>query len=70
VLKRLQNEIEVFIFINKYKIHQQLKHKNIVKLINIFEDADNHYLMLEFCEGGDLFHYLKSKGILCEMEMK
>jgi len=31
-------------------------------LVNTFEDNDNHYLMLEFCEGGDLFQYLKSKG--------
>ena len=30
--------------------------------MNHFEDSDNFYILLELCEGGDLYTYLKSKG--------
>lgn len=38
---RLQNEINIM---------KQLKHKNIVQLIDSFSDENNHYLVLELCE--------------------
>lgn len=44
--KRLKNEIDV---------HLELEHKNIVKMRKYFEDAENIYLVMELCEGGDLF---------------
>lgn len=28
-----------------------------------FEDADNVYLVMELCEGGELFYKLEEKGI-------
>ncbi|EGR30385.1 protein kinase domain protein, partial [Ichthyophthirius multifiliis] len=59
--QRLKNEIEV---------HFELNHNNIVKLIKNFEDKDNHYLMLEYCERGDLYQYLKHKKVLDEQEAK
>ncbi|EAR97756.2 Serine/Threonine kinase domain protein (macronuclear) [Tetrahymena thermophila SB210] len=59
--KRLKNEIE---------IHLDLKHKNIVKMIKSFEDSENLYLVMEYCEGGDLFHYLKHHKKLSETEAK
>ncbi|KAL4482968.1 hypothetical protein ABPG74_018994 [Tetrahymena malaccensis] len=59
--KRLKNEIE---------IHLDLKHKNIVKMIKSFEDSENLYLVMEYCEGGDLFHYLKHHKKLSEAEAK
>lgn len=48
--KRLKNEIDV---------HLELDHKNIVKMRKYFEDTENIYLVMELCEGGDLFQYLK-----------
>ncbi|KAL4512617.1 hypothetical protein ABPG72_020454 [Tetrahymena utriculariae] len=59
--KRLKNEIE---------IHLDLKHQNIVKMIKSFEDSENLYLVMEYCEGGDLFHYLKHHQKLSEAEAK
>jgi hypothetical protein len=30
--------------------------------MKVAEDEDYHYLMLEICDEGDLYTYLKSKG--------
>jgi serine/threonine protein kinase len=38
------------------------KHPNVVRLIDVFEDAENFYLVLEYMGGGDLFDYLKSRS--------
>lgn len=32
----------------------KLKDKNIVKFIDYFESKDNCYLVMEYCNGGDL----------------
>jgi serine/threonine protein kinase len=39
-------------------------------MMNNFEDSDNYYIMLEYCEGGSLFDYIKSKEKLTESEAK
>ncbi|CAF3813055.1 unnamed protein product [Rotaria sordida] len=49
-------------------IHHQVKHRNIVELLNYFEDDKYVYLILELCSHGDLEHYLKEKKTLCESE--
>lgn len=38
------------------------KHPNIVRLVDLFEDSDNFFLVLELMAGGDLFDYLKARG--------
>lgn len=38
------------------------KHPNIVRLVDLFEDSDNFFLVLELMAGGDLFDYLKGRG--------
>ena len=35
--------------------------KNIVPLLGYFEDEYNVYLIMEFCNGGDLYQYLVEK---------
>ena len=37
------------------------QHPNIIKLIDIFENADYYYIVLEYMEGKDLFDYLHSR---------
>jgi serine/threonine protein kinase len=38
------------------------QHKNIITLVDIFESPDNHYLVLEYVSGGDLFEYLSKRN--------
>ena len=47
---------------NEIKILKQLDHPNIVKLYEIYSDAQNIYLITEYLEGGEVFDLiLKSK---------
>lgn len=38
------------------------KHPNVVRLVDIFENADTFFLVLEYMGGGDLFDYLKTRS--------
>ena len=42
------------------KIHSQLNHKNIIKLYSYYETKDEIYMILEYAENGNLFHYIKT----------
>ncbi|XP_076019931.1 serine/threonine-protein kinase ULK1 isoform X3 [Genypterus blacodes] len=48
------------------KILKELKHENIVALLDFQETASSVYLVMEYCNGGDLAEYLHSKGTLSE----
>jgi len=41
------------------EILHKMKHPNIVAIKNYFENSNNHYVILEYCNGGDLFSYSK-----------
>lgn len=52
-------------------IHKQLHHPHIVQYIEDFRDETNWYLVLDYCQRGELFTYLKNtKGGLPEKEVK
>ncbi|KAK7135609.1 hypothetical protein R3I94_014312 [Phoxinus phoxinus] len=48
------------------KILKELKHENIVSLLDFQEISGCVYLVMEYCNGGDLADYLHSKGSLSE----
>ncbi|XP_019718370.1 serine/threonine-protein kinase ULK1a isoform X5 [Hippocampus comes] len=48
------------------KILKELKHENIVRLLDYQEIDGSVYLIMEYCNGGDLAEYLQSKGTLSE----
>ncbi|XP_056274398.1 serine/threonine-protein kinase ULK1a isoform X2 [Pseudoliparis swirei] len=48
------------------KILKELKHENIVRLLDFQEMGGSVYLVMEYCNGGDLAEYLHSKGTLSE----
>lgn len=35
---------------------KELDHPNIIKLFEVFENDSYVYLVMELCEGGELFH--------------
>ncbi|KAH3670968.1 hypothetical protein OGAPHI_000679 [Ogataea philodendri] len=47
-------------------ILERVKHPNVVKLFYALQDFDKLYLMLEYLEGGELFHHLSQERILSE----
>ena len=51
---------------NEINILQILDHPNIIKLFEIWEWNDVCFLVLEYCEGGELFNYIIEKKYLSE----
>ena len=49
-------------------ILRKMFHKNIIKLYEIMETSQRIYLVMEYCEGGDLFNYILTKGHLTERQ--
>ncbi|EIE86308.1 hypothetical protein RO3G_11019 [Rhizopus delemar RA 99-880] len=42
--------------LKEVQIMQNIKHKNIVQLIQFSESDEHYFLVLELCKGGELFH--------------
>lgn len=38
------------------------QHPNIIKLIDIFENSEFYFLVLEYMEGKDMFDYIQKRG--------
>ena len=50
------------------KILSMMDHPNIIKTYKITENAKNYYIIMEYCNGGELFNYIVEKEKLEENE--
>ena len=50
------------------KMLKSLNHENVIKIYNIFEDSKRFYIIMEFCENGELFNRIVEKKHLSEDE--
>jgi aurora kinase len=55
------SESEERLIRREIEVHQNLAHKNILKLLSWFHDATNIYLVLEYAPGGSLYSRLKKQ---------
>ncbi len=46
---------------NEIETLKMCQHPNIIKLLDVFENNDHMYLVMEFLQGGDLFTYLEKR---------
>nr|XP_027199848.1 calcium/calmodulin-dependent protein kinase type 1-like [Dermatophagoides pteronyssinus] len=53
---------------NEIKVLRKLKHKNIVQLVETFEDRNKVYLVMELVTGGELFDRIVEKGSYTEKD--
>jgi serine/threonine protein kinase len=37
------------------------QHPNVIRMLDVFENPEYIYIVLEYCAGGDLFHYLDKR---------
>jgi len=52
------------------RLHKSIHHQNIVKFEHVFEDSDNVYIMLEFCQNQSMNELLKRRKNLTEFEVQ
>jgi len=52
--------------VNEIRILKKLDNPNIIKLYEIWEWNEVCFLVLEYCDGGELFHYIIEKKHLSE----
>jgi serine/threonine protein kinase len=62
VKKKDMSAIEVYQQRREIEVLKMCQHPNIIKLIDLFENADYYYIVLEYMEGKDLFDYLKARS--------
>ena len=60
-LKNIENEVVVL---------QKSQHKNIVTLIDKMRSENSYYLVLEYCNGGDLSALKEIRGHFSEEEVR
>lgn len=65
IKERLQARLK-----SEIKLHSDLDHENIIKLFDFVEDQEFYYLILEYCDCGDLRNYIKKKKRLIETEAR
>eukprot|EP00181_Compsopogon_caeruleus_P000688 CAMPEP_0184688330 /NCGR_PEP_ID=MMETSP0312-20130426/29463_1 /TAXON_ID=31354 /ORGANISM="Compsopogon coeruleus, Strain SAG 36.94" /LENGTH=295 /DNA_ID=CAMNT_0027145351 /DNA_START=134 /DNA_END=1018 /DNA_ORIENTATION=+ len=61
IIKRTRRELHIAI---------QVNHPRIVKSFETFEDDTNHYLVMEYCEGGELIEFMVSHERLSEFQAR
>ncbi|KAK7477825.1 hypothetical protein BaRGS_00030903, partial [Batillaria attramentaria] len=66
VLKSSLNKASTENLLTEIELLKTLKHPHIVELKDFIWDSKFIYLVMEFCSGGDLSHFIKSKRALPE----
>ena len=51
---------------NEVDILRKISHPNIVNIFEIYEDSKKFYIMMEICEGGELFEAISEQGSFSE----
>ena len=62
ILNKKQIELKKEIHLVKRELNalKTLSHPNLVHVNSIFQDKDNYYIDMEYCEKGELFDYIVS----------
>ena len=67
-LSHHQTQSDVVRIKKEINILKQLRHKNIIQLYEIMESQSNLYIVMEYCEGKELFDYIIKRKHLPERE--
>ena len=60
ILKKTENSK------NEIDIMRKISHPNIVNIFDIYEDSKKYYIVMEICEGGELFEAISEGGVFSE----
>ena len=62
ILKKTENSR------NEIEIMRKISHPNIVNIFDIYEDSKKYYIVMEICEGGELFEAISEQGAFTEVD--
>ncbi|CAI2359896.1 unnamed protein product [Moneuplotes crassus] len=57
---------KISLLYNEVRILKMMDHPNIVKVYDYYEDSDRFHIVMEYCEGGELFEYFSKSGAFTE----
>ncbi len=58
VKKANMKPIEVFQQRREIEVLKMCQHNNIIKLVDLFENSETYFIVLDFMQGKDLFDYI------------
>ena len=64
----LSDELNKERVLSEIAILKIVRHNNIIKLYEVMETPQKIYLVMEYCDGGELFDYIVSKQHLSERQ--
>lgn len=53
-------------FVDRVEVLKSLMHPNIINCLDMLEDDDNYYVILEYCENGSLLDFINKRNIVSE----
>ena len=60
--KRIRGQKPHDLLVNEIEIMTEIKDKNVVGLVTATKTMSNYYLVMEFCNGGDVDGFMKARG--------
>ena len=61
VSKKEMTNVDMELMRTEIEILKICQHPNIITLYDVFENEDYFYIIMEYCDGGDLFSYLEER---------
>ena len=61
-IKQITKVVDTKYFNNEVNLMKKLKHPYILELIDVVKSKGSYYLILEYCNGGDLSKYISSNN--------
>jgi serine/threonine protein kinase len=60
--KKNMNAIEIFYQQREIEVLKMCQHPFVIKLIDLFENCDYYYIVLEYMGGKDMLDYMKNRN--------
>jgi len=67
---RVPGADERFKFFGELSVHKTMQHPNVVRFVEVFEDDDNIYMILELCHNKSLMDMLRRRKRFTEPETR
>jgi len=56
------NHVEVFQQRREIEVLKMCQHPNIINLVDLFENSDYYFIVLDYMQGNDMYDYLSERS--------